>query len=323
MSNTGSKARSSGALPEAARPASPACRGERRSVSAFRCRVWVQHARPEEQLTDDACKSLRESIARNGQHQAALGRPVADDPDCDVEIICGARRHAAALALGRDLLVDVRAITDHEAYVAMYEENAQRKDDCPYVQGQILRRALLSGTCSGQEALSSAFNLSHSRVSRLLAIAQLPSIIVAAFRAPHDIRESWGVRLYQLWKDQATTHALTTRARRLANKEQPSPARDIYTALTAGIGDTRATHGSRRSTPVCGANGAILFREQERTANILFVVSKTLLTPGCRATFREAMVHVLEAIEADVNSQRRQPGRPNRKIMLPVSPPTS
>lgn len=161
------KARDSGQL------TAPESRGERRLVSPFRCRVWTQHSRPEEQLTEDACKSLRESIARNGQHQPALGRPVTDDPDYDVEIICGARRHAAALALGRDLIVEVRVTSDAEAYVAMYEENVERKDDCPYVQGQILRRALLSGTCSSQEELARAFSLSHSKASRLLMIAHL------------------------------------------------------------------------------------------------------------------------------------------------------
>ena len=134
--------------PGSEQPISPEARGERRLISPFRCRVWTQHSRPEEQLTEQACRSLRESIARNGQHQPALGRPVANDPDYDVEVICGARRHSAALALGRDLLIEVRPLTDAQAYVAMYEENVERKDDCPYVQGQILRRALLSGACS-------------------------------------------------------------------------------------------------------------------------------------------------------------------------------
>jgi len=179
-------------------PASPEARGERRVLRPFRCRVWTQHSRPEEQLTEHACKSLRESIARNGQHQPALGRPVTDDPDYDVEIICGARRHAVALALGRDLLVEVRALNDTDAYVAMYEENAEREDDCPYVQGQILRRALLSGTCTSQDDLASTFGLSPSKTSRLLMIAQLPSVIIGAFQSPTDIRESWGVKLFQV-----------------------------------------------------------------------------------------------------------------------------
>ena len=99
----------------------PQIRGERRLISPFRCRVWTQHSRPEEQLTEHALKSLRESVDRNGQHQPALGRPVTDDPDYDVEIICGARRHAAALALGRELIVELRTLTDAQAYVAMYE----------------------------------------------------------------------------------------------------------------------------------------------------------------------------------------------------------
>ena len=174
------------------RPGSiPETRGVRRVLSPFRCRVWTQHSRPEEQLTDSACKSLRESIEKNGQHQPALGRPVSDDPDFDVEIVCGARRHAVAQALARDLLVEVRPMTDAEAYVAMYEENLLREGDSPYVRGQILSRALRSRTYVSQEELGRAFNLSHPAVSRLLMLAQLPTVIITAFPSPDQIRERW------------------------------------------------------------------------------------------------------------------------------------
>src|SRR6185437_11272091 len=142
--------------------------GVRKVVAPFRCRVWAQHSRPEEELDYASCKSLCESISKNGQHQPTLGRPVIDDPDCDVEIICGARRHAVALTLGCDLLVEVRRMSDAEAYVAMYEENLLREGDSPYVRGQILSRALRSGTYLSQEELGAAFNLSHSAVSRLV-----------------------------------------------------------------------------------------------------------------------------------------------------------
>lgn len=279
--------------------------GERRLVSPFRCRLWAQHSRPEEQLTEYACKSLRGSIERNGQHQPALGRPVTDDPDYDVEIICGARRHAAALALGRDLLVEVRVISDSEAYVAMYDENVERKDDCPYVQGQILRRAMLSGTCSSQEAVAYAFNLSHSKVSRLLMIAQLPSVVVAAFDSPCDIRESWGVELYQIWKDRDRDHALTARARGLASTHPRPPAREVYNILVTAPGGKPANHRLNRSVPVRGKGGLILFREQDHVGNVMFTVPKTNLSPMRRDTLRQLLVRILDAPDADLKSDHQ------------------
>jgi ParB family transcriptional regulator, chromosome partitioning protein len=275
----------------------PETRGERRLISPFRCRVWTQHSRPDEQLTEDACRSLRESIAKNGQHQPALGRPVTDDPDYDVEIICGARRHSAALALGRNLLVEVRILSDAEAYVAMYEENLERKDDCPYVQGQILRRALLSGACSSQEDLARAFSLSHSKVSRLLMIAQLPSIVVAAFQSPYDIRESWGVQLYQLSKVDDPEHKVTGRARALAHTQpRPSPQK-VYDILVTAPAGKPARGRLHRSAPVFGTSGVVLFREEDRIGSVTFTVAKMILSVERRDALRQAMVRILDAAD--------------------------
>lgn len=293
ISAGGGSARSAGPAGPGHSPC-PETRGERRLISPFRCRVWAQHSRPEEQLTEQACRSLRESIARNGQHQPALGRPVTDDPDYDIEIICGARRHAAALALGRDLLVEVRVISDAEAYVAMYEENVERKDDCAYVQGQILRRALLTGAYNSQDHLAHAFTLSSSKVSRLLMVAQLPSIIVAAFQSPQDLRERWGVELYQLWKDKDPEHAITDRARVLASKRPARPAREVYTALISASTGSAPIHRLHRSIPIRGRDGTVLFREQDQMGCVAFMVPKTILNDQRRDALKQALVRILE-----------------------------
>lgn len=272
----------------------PERRGARRLVTPFRCRVWTQHSRPEDQLTESACKSLRESIEKNGQHQPALGRPVSDDPECDVEIICGARRHSVSRSLGRDLLVELRDMTDAEAYIAMYEENLLREGDSPYVRAQILLRALRSRTYSTQEELGSAFNLSHSAVSRLLMLAQLPSVVVAAFHSPNDICEGWGVELYRLWADEAARLPLITRARDIAKSEKRQLPRQIYEAL---ITQSRVTRKGRpyRDIPIKGSSGVILYHEQERLDTVVYIISKKALTPTRHELLRQSLVRALEA----------------------------
>ena len=270
-------------------------RGARRIVSPFRCRVWIQHSRPEEQLTDDACKSLRESIARNGQHQPALGRPVSEDPECDIEIICGARRHAVARTLGRDLLVEVRQMSDADAYVAMYEENLLREEDSPYVRGQILWRAFRSDTYPSQEDLARAFGLSHSAVSRLLMLAQLPSLIVSAFPSSADIREGWGVELFKLWNEDDRRDVISARARAISNRSSRLSARAIYELLITPSGGKPRNHRSYRNIPVHGAAHGVLFHEQDRLEHVLYIIPKTLLSPERREALKRAMVRILEA----------------------------
>ena len=271
----------------------PERRGARRLVSPFRCRIWTQHSRPEEQLTDDACKALRGSIAKHGQHQPALGRPVSDDPDYDVEIICGARRHAVARALGRDLVVEVRPMTDAEAYVAMYEENLLREGDSPYVKGQILMRALRSGTYPSQEALGHAFNLSHSAVSRLLMLAQLPSIIVAAFSSADHIRAAWGVELHRLWSEEGNRDGMAARARSIASRTPPPSPRQIYETLITPSGARRTLPRPYRNMPVRDASNSILFHEQDQLQRVLYIVPKQLLTPKRRTALTQALVRIL------------------------------
>ncbi|HET9106666.1 MAG TPA: ParB/RepB/Spo0J family partition protein [Steroidobacteraceae bacterium] len=271
----------------------PEVRGIRRLVNPFRCRVWTQHSRPEEQLTDSACRSLRESIEKHGQHQPALGRPVKDDPDCDIEIICGARRHAVAQGLGRDFLVEVRPMTDAEAYVAMYEENLLRKDDSPYVRAKILSAALRSGTYASQEELGRAFNLSHSGVSRLLMLGQLPSVIVAAFSNPDEIREAWGIELFHAWSDQHVRDTLSTRARALANRPKRPPARVIYEMLLS-TGLRKRQYRSYRNIPVRGRENTILFHEQDRLETVIYSIPKRNLSPSCRETVKQSLIRILD-----------------------------
>lgn len=275
----------------------PERRGSRRIVSPFRCRVWDQHSRPEEQLADDACKALRDSIAKNGQHQPALGRPVNDEPNCDVEIICGARRHAVARSLSRDLLVEVRDMTDAEAYVAMYEENLLREGDSPYVRGLILSRALRSGAYASQEDIGRSFNLSHSAVSRLLMLAHLPTVIVAAFSSAEEIRESWGVVLHRLWSDETKRAGIASRARAMAplpSRPRP-PAQEVYeTLITASGGRPRRRPRAYRNIPIRGTTNAILFHEQDQLEKVMYIIPKAILSPHIRDELKQSIRRILE-----------------------------
>lgn len=294
----------------------PERQGARRLISPFRCRVWAQHSRPEEQLTDDACKSLRESIARNGQHQPVLGRPVSADPDYDIEIICGARRHSVARALGRDLLIEVRHMTDADGYVAMYEENLLREEDSPYVRGQILWRALRSRTYPSQEDVGRAFALSHSAVSRLLMLAQLPSIVVAAFHSPDEIREAWGVALFRLWSDDAKRDGVIARARTIANRIPRPSAKIIYEMLITASGRDGKGRRAYRNIPIRGLSSTILFHEQDQLQRVLYIIPKTILSPLRREELKQSLVRILEADSLTIQS-----GRPERATHRPRKHP--
>src|SRR5579862_455650 len=104
-------------------------------VNPFRCCMWSLHDRLEDYLTEDTCKAELESFEKHGQLVPALGRPLHGNPDFDIELIFGARRLFVAKLLNRPLRVQVRAMNDREAILAMDVENRHRKDISPYERG--------------------------------------------------------------------------------------------------------------------------------------------------------------------------------------------
>jgi hypothetical protein len=208
-------------------------------------------------------------------------------------------------------------MTDAEAYVAMYEENLLREGDSPYVRGQILSRALRSGTYPSQEALGTAFNISLSAVSRLLMVAQLPSIIVAAFPASHEIREAWGVELFKLWRDEGNRARLVSRARALANKGSHAPPRATYEMLTSASDARRERTRPYRNIPVRGASDLVLFHEQEQLSRVMYIIPKAFLNSRCRDVLKRSLVSILEehAISHQKLSQPMKPSATHGSII--------
>jgi hypothetical protein len=97
------------------------------SVDPGRCRLWSLHPRDPRRIDKRTCRDLIKSVAAYGQFIPAIGRPVRDDRQIDVEILCGARRLFVARHLGIPLLVQVRELSDWEAALAIKVENTTRR----------------------------------------------------------------------------------------------------------------------------------------------------------------------------------------------------
>lgn len=97
------------------------------SVDPSQCRVWPLHPRSPERINYRSCHSLIKSIAAHGQLMPGLGRPIRNDPDRSVEILCGSRRLFAARHLGIPLLVQVRDLSNWECALVVEIENRIRQ----------------------------------------------------------------------------------------------------------------------------------------------------------------------------------------------------
>ncbi len=269
------------------------------SINPFRCRMWEFHDRLESQLTEQTCKVEIESISRHGQLVPALGRRIANDPAHEVELIYGARRLFVARHLNKDLLVEVRPISDREAIVAMDIENRLRKDISPYERGLSYARWLQGGLFSSQEDVARALRISTSQVSRLLKLAHLPRVVLDAFQNPGDVCEAWGLELATALNDTRKRASILRKARELADSQSRRQPRDVFQHLRQASGLRRRGVARSRDEVIKDRLGRPLFRVR-RLRNCYALIVPLERAPSVAL---ERMATVISTILLDATSQ--------------------
>ncbi|HWW21259.1 MAG TPA: ParB/RepB/Spo0J family partition protein [Steroidobacteraceae bacterium] len=277
-------------------PSAPSASPTIISINPFKCRVWALHDRLDDYVNEESCKAEIESFAAHGQLVPTLGRALRNDPDYDVEIIYGARRLFVAQHLGVALKVELREMSDREAIVAMDIENRHRKDISAYERGRTYQRWLRAMHFASQDDIARALNVSSSQVSRLLKLSQLPSVIVAAFASPLDIREGWGIELYRAWHEKGLQGLMAQRARAIAERVPRLSAAEVYERLLAPPGGGLVIRAQRRDEVVRSAEGALLFRIRHQRKVVALLVPAASIVPKNLDRVRRALSEILQDV---------------------------
>lgn len=111
------------------------------------------------------------------------------------EIVFGHRRHQACLQLGIAVSALVEQVDDKALFAAMDRENRSRADLSPFEQGEMYRRALDEGLFPSLRQLAAELGVDAGNASKAIAIARLPSQVLAAFQSPTLIQFRWGQEL--------------------------------------------------------------------------------------------------------------------------------
>lgn len=130
-----------------------------------------------------------------GNIQPIKVRPLPGTDPLRYEIVFGHRRHRACQDLGLNVLALVESITDKSLFEEMDRENRQRSDLRPYEQGVMYRRALDEGLYPSLRKLAEALGVAASNVSRSIALAELPEVVLNAFLSRLDIQYRWSSKL--------------------------------------------------------------------------------------------------------------------------------
>jgi ParB family chromosome partitioning protein len=262
------------------------------TANPFRACMWPLHDRSDQHVTEESCKAEIDSFAKHGQVVPALGRRLQDDPDHDIELIYGARRLFVARHLNKPLLVELREMSDREAIIAMDIENRQRSDVSPYERAMSYVRWMRSGHFACQEDIARALQISPSRVSRLIRLARLPSVILNAFASPLEICETWGRDIMDALEDPHRRQPTIRAARAIGEMNPRPPAKQVYRQLIAAP-NCRQPSKSARMEIVRDGQGAPLFRIRWLNSSVSLVVPNKKLTANAMTEIQEALAGIL------------------------------
>lgn len=164
-------------------------------VDPSRCRPWKYADRNIELLNQHNCSDLIESFKVAGRQKIpAVVRRITDDPNYDFEIIYGLRRHWTVTWLRNNhypdfkFLVTIQKLTDEEALYLSDIENRSRKDLSDLERARKYRVWLHEFYGGHQAAMAERLLMSKSWLNRYIALAEMPSEVIAAFGDPHAIR---------------------------------------------------------------------------------------------------------------------------------------
>lgn len=148
------------------------------------CRPLISDFPPRD-LNERTCADLIEAIRSMGQQDPVVLRlpPQEDGP---LEVVCGSRRVWAVDWLKRnedpDLLLKAKlvALTDEEAFRLSVAANSDRADLSPFTRGSVLARAFVRYYGYSYEKMAKALRMRQGELKALIALAMLPSEILAA-----------------------------------------------------------------------------------------------------------------------------------------------
>lgn len=276
-------------------------------VDPARCRLWSEHNRDYGALDETRCADLIESFKAQGRQEVpAIVRRVRGVQDIDFEVICGARRHWTVTWLRAHnytefrFLVEVRELTDEEAFRISDLENRAREDLSDMERAKDYLRALDRHYGGRQKDMAGRLNKSEAWLSRYLDLARLPEDLVAAFDDPHELKIKHVTQLKPLLKPDDRERRVLAEAIAIAKgrgEGSPLKPQDVIRRLAAAADPPKKSGSPNRSGQasaeiVSSPTGQPLFRVEPKGKKELNV-TLLLQAGGSRADAERAFADLL------------------------------
>ena len=256
--------------------------GKLRLVDPSECRMWDKHNRLYDLLTSESCGELIKSIKAVGrQEMPAIVRPVAEGPHA-YEVICGARRHFAVSYLRevehrQDILylVDIRDISDEEAFRLSDLENREREDISDYERSRDYGRALEAYYDGNRALMAERIGVDRTWLSRYLRIGELPQDILNAYADVREIGIRHAAELSPLLSGDAAAPVLA-KARGLAEARANGDSLSASATLQALKSAAKASP-ERDLRRIHDAKGRLLAQGERKPRNLVLTIPRARL----------------------------------------------
>ena len=149
--------------------------------------IDVSKTNPRKHFDENALRELAQSIKEHGILQPILVRPMNDKEEGfeQFELVCGERRYRAAILAGlEDIPVNIRVLTDDEAFELQIVENLERKDVHPLDEADAFKKMLDSGKYTIAD-VAAKMAKSESFIAQRLKLVDLIDDVRTDFIAGH------------------------------------------------------------------------------------------------------------------------------------------
>lgn len=247
-----------------------------RLVDPAICRIWSGNARRYELLKQADCQDLIDGLLAQGKQEfPAIVRTVQGGEGVEYEVICGARRHWATNWLRNSsypafkFLIEVRDMSDEEAFRLSDIENRDRADVSDFERSQIYLKALGDHYGGRQDQMAKRLEVSTSWLSRYLSLARLPNEILVCFADVRQIGIKTAAVLAPLLNHPHSTKLILAEAKALhQHPKEGLQAHEILKRLVAAAKPVKRKPGPLIITTDAGVKVFEIQKGSARTVDV-------------------------------------------------------
>jgi len=229
------------------------------------CLIPEHHDRDYSALNEDNCRDLIEGIKAHGQETPAIVRTLEGVDGFQYELVCGSRRHWVTSYLKSDFIIEVRELSDEEAFIVSDEENRNRLDISDYERAKKYVRAL-GDLYKSQAQMAERMGVTKDWLSRYIDLGKLDPAIVKAYANLNEIKTNHARELKALMKEGKQAKRILSAANEMHN--QPEKGAVVLSKLkAAAIPKPRTTKAVVKKYQ--GKNRKTFMQAKASTANKL------------------------------------------------------